>query len=95
MQSQKNNGYKFRSYKVDNRVFWPVTFHFQAERLRKEEADAHRKAEDEAKKKIALSNMGTGYSSILQRVNFQLFCFAARYEFVATQKCNYDFGYML
>lgn len=42
---------------------------FQAERLRKEEADAHRKAEDEAKKKIALSNMGSGYSSILQRVS--------------------------
>lgn len=44
------------------------SFHLQAERLRKEEADAHRKAEDEAKKKIALSNMGSGYSSILQRV---------------------------
>lgn len=44
-------------------------FNFQAERLRKEEADAHRKAEDEAKKKIALSNMGSGYSSILQRVS--------------------------
>lgn len=42
---------------------------FQAERQRKEEADAHRKAEDEAKKKIALSNMGSGYSSILQRVS--------------------------
>lgn len=44
-------------------------YYFQAERLRKEEADAHRKAEDEAKKKIALSNMGSGYSSILQRVS--------------------------
>lgn len=44
-------------------------FYFQAERQRKEEADAHRKAEDEAKKKIALSNMGSGYSSILQRVS--------------------------
>lgn len=42
-------------------------FPFQAERLRKEEADAHRKAEDEAKKKSALTNMGSGYSS-LQRV---------------------------
>lgn len=36
--------------------------------MRKEEADAHRKAEDEAKKKIALSSMGSGYSSVLQRV---------------------------
>lgn len=92
MQSQKYHGYKFSSYKVDNGLFLPVTFHFQAERLRKEEADAHRKAEDEAKKKIALSNMGSGYSSILQRVNFPLFCFAAVCEFVATQKCNYDVG---
>lgn len=40
----------------------------QAERQRKEDADAHRKAEDEAKKKIALSNMGSSYSS-LQRVS--------------------------
>uniref|UniRef100_A0A672YCW6 Troponin T3, fast skeletal type n=1 Tax=Sphaeramia orbicularis TaxID=375764 RepID=A0A672YCW6_9TELE len=31
-------------------------------------ADAQRKADDEAKKKIALSNMGSGYSSHLQRV---------------------------
>lgn len=40
----------------------------QAERQRKEEADAMRKAEDEAKKKSALSNMGSGYSSHLQKV---------------------------
>lgn len=49
--------------------FFGFFFYFQAERQRKEEADAHRKAEDEAKKKIALSNMGSGYSSILQRVS--------------------------
>lgn len=41
----------------------------QAERQKREDADAHRKAEDEAKKKIALSNMGSGYSGILQRVS--------------------------
>lgn len=40
----------------------------QAERIRKEEADAMRKAEDEVKKKIALTNMGSGFSSHLQRV---------------------------
>lgn len=51
-------------------LLWLCSGYFQAERLRKEEADAHRKAEDEAKKKIALSNMGSGYSSILQRVIF-------------------------
>lgn len=50
----------------------------QAERLRKEEADAHRKAEDEAKKKIALSTMGSGYSGILQRVVFD-FCFTLQH----------------
>nr|XP_020495811.1 troponin T, fast skeletal muscle isoforms-like isoform X7 [Labrus bergylta] len=40
----------------------------EAERLRKEEADAHRRSEDEAKKKMTLSNMGSGYSSSLQRI---------------------------
>ena len=49
-----------------------IDVQLQAERLRKEEADAHRKAEDEAKKKIALSNMGSGYSGILQRVILHL-----------------------
>lgn len=43
--------------------------------MRKEEADAHRKAEDEAKKKIALSSMGSGYSSVLQRVLVEAFFF--------------------
>lgn len=43
--------------------------------MRKEEADAHRKAEDEAKKKIALSSMGSGYSSVLQRVSEKAFFF--------------------
>lgn len=46
----------------------PSHFLLKAERLRKEEADANRKAEDEAKKKNALSSMGSGYSSVLQRV---------------------------
>lgn len=41
--------------------------------MRKEEADAHRKAEDEAKKKNALSSMGSGYSSVLQRVSQKAF----------------------
>lgn len=36
--------------------------------MRKEEADAQRKADDDAKKKIALTNMGSGLSSHLQRV---------------------------
>lgn len=36
--------------------------------MRKEEADALRKAEDDVKKKIALTNMGSGFSSNLQRV---------------------------
>lgn len=40
----------------------------QAERMRKEEADILRRADDEAKKKIALTNMGSGFSSHLQRV---------------------------
>lgn len=71
-----------------------IYLNFQAERLRKEEADANRKAEDEAKKKMTLSNMGSGYSSILQRVNFKWLCFASWYEFVTAQKCNYDFDYM-
>ena len=39
----------------------------QAERQRKEDADAHRKMEDDAKKKSALTNMGSGYSG-LQKV---------------------------
>lgn len=45
--------------------------------MRKEEADAQRKADDEAKKKIALTNMGSGFSSHLQRVRWislPLFC---------------------
>lgn len=71
-----------------------IYLNFQAERLRKEEADAHRKAEDEAKKKIALSNMGSGYSGILQRVNFKWLCFASWYEFVTAQTCNYEFDYV-
>ncbi|XP_024118837.1 troponin T, fast skeletal muscle isoforms isoform X4 [Oryzias melastigma] len=41
----------------------------EAERIRKEEADAMRKAEDEVKKKIALTNMGSGFSSHLQRID--------------------------
>ncbi|XP_077450269.1 troponin T type 3b (skeletal, fast) isoform X2 [Stigmatopora argus] len=41
----------------------------EAERIRKEEADLNRKAEDEAKKKNALSSMGSGFSSHLQRVD--------------------------
>lgn len=41
---------------------------YQLERMRKEEADAQRKADDDAKKKIALTNMGSGFSSHLQRV---------------------------
>uniref|UniRef100_A0A3P9HLZ4 Troponin T type 3b (skeletal, fast) n=1 Tax=Oryzias latipes TaxID=8090 RepID=A0A3P9HLZ4_ORYLA len=40
----------------------------EAERMRKEEADALRKAEDDVKKKIALTNMGSGFSSNLQRI---------------------------
>lgn len=53
----------------------------QAERQRKEEADAHRKAEDEAKKKIALSSMGSGYSSHLQKVLFFFFSFFNFFSF--------------
>ncbi|XP_061590691.1 troponin T, fast skeletal muscle-like, partial [Cololabis saira] len=41
----------------------------EAERIRKEEASAQRQADDEAKKKIALTNMGTGFSSHLQRID--------------------------
>ncbi|XP_028331303.1 troponin T, fast skeletal muscle-like isoform X4 [Gouania willdenowi] len=41
----------------------------EAERLRKEELDAQRKADDEAKKKNALSSMGSGFSSHLQRID--------------------------
>lgn len=40
----------------------------QEERRIREEADAKKKAEDEAKKKSALSSMGSSYSSHLQRV---------------------------
>lgn len=58
--------------------------------MRKEEADAHRKAEDEAKKKIALSNMGSGYSSILQRVSVFLGAFFL--FFVWTQNFKYYFN---
>lgn len=53
----------------------PSHFLLKAERLRKEEADANRKAEDEAKKKNALSSMGSGYSSVLQRVPKEALCF--------------------
>uniref|UniRef100_A0A3B3VY94 Troponin T3, fast skeletal type n=1 Tax=Poecilia latipinna TaxID=48699 RepID=A0A3B3VY94_9TELE len=35
-------------------------------KMRKEEADAQRKADDDAKKKIALTNMGSGFSSHLK-----------------------------
>lgn len=51
--------------------------------MRKEEADAQRKADDDAKKKIALTNMGSGLSSHLQRVpcvslvKFQIFATAS------------------
>lgn len=41
----------------------------QEERRIREEADAKKKAEDEAKKKSALSSMGSNYSSHLQRVS--------------------------
>lgn len=41
----------------------------QEERRIREEADAKKKAEDEAKKKSALSSMGSSYSSHLQRVS--------------------------
>lgn len=74
-------------------IYLFIHLNVQAERLRKEEADAHRKAEDEAKKKIALSNMGSGYSGILQRVNFKWLCFASWYEFVIAPKCNYEFDH--
>lgn len=75
----------------------------QAERQRKEDADAHRKAEDDAKKKIALSSMGSGYSGILQRVLFCCFFYPFKLfpillmfartsftccVFVTTQTCN-------
>uniref|UniRef100_A0A3B4AA87 Troponin T3, fast skeletal type n=1 Tax=Periophthalmus magnuspinnatus TaxID=409849 RepID=A0A3B4AA87_9GOBI len=40
----------------------------EAERMRKEELDLQKRHDDEAKKKIALTNMGSGYSSHLQRV---------------------------
>ncbi|KAJ0056825.1 hypothetical protein NL108_018293, partial [Boleophthalmus pectinirostris] len=40
----------------------------EAERMRKEEMDLQKRHDDEAKKKIALTNMGSGYSSHLQRV---------------------------
>ena len=43
----------------------------QAERIRKEDAEAQRKAEDDAKKKSALTNMGSGYSGHLQKVTDQ------------------------
>lgn len=45
-----------------------TSFHLQAERMRKEEADILRRADDDAKKKIALTNMGSGFTSHLQRV---------------------------
>lgn len=63
------------------------SFLLQAERQRKEDADAHRKAEDEAKKKIALSSMGSGYSSILQRVVWFVssFKFGSGWKFVMAQ----------
>lgn len=41
----------------------------QEERRVREEADAKKKADEEAKKKSALSSMGSNYSSHLQRVS--------------------------
>ncbi|XP_034049121.1 troponin T, fast skeletal muscle isoforms-like [Thalassophryne amazonica] len=42
----------------------------EAERLRKEEAEAQRKADDDHKKKIALSSMGSGgFTSQMQRLD--------------------------
>ncbi|XP_017282249.1 troponin T, fast skeletal muscle isoforms isoform X5 [Kryptolebias marmoratus] len=41
----------------------------EAERMRKEEADLLRRHDDEAKKKIALTNMGSGFTSHLQRID--------------------------
>lgn len=46
-----------------------IWLHEQEERRIREEADAKKKAEDEAKKKSALSSMGSNYSSHLQRVS--------------------------
>ncbi|KAK7170292.1 hypothetical protein R3I94_000504 [Phoxinus phoxinus] len=41
----------------------------EEERVRKEEADAKKRADDDAKKKSALSNMGSQYSSYLQKAD--------------------------
>lgn len=41
----------------------------QEERRIREEADAKKKADEDAKKKSALSSMGSNYSSHLQRVS--------------------------
>lgn len=41
---------------------------YQEERLRKEEADVKKKAEEDAKKKSVLTSMGSNYSSYLQKV---------------------------
>ncbi|KAF7212574.1 transcript variant X2 [Nothobranchius furzeri] len=41
----------------------------EAERMRKEEAETQRKYDDDAKKKIALTNMGSGFTSHLQRID--------------------------
>uniref|UniRef100_A0A8C6TLP7 Troponin T3, fast skeletal type n=1 Tax=Neogobius melanostomus TaxID=47308 RepID=A0A8C6TLP7_9GOBI len=40
----------------------------EAERIRKEELDHQKRHDDDAKKKIALTNMGSGFASHLQRV---------------------------
>lgn len=40
----------------------------QEERLRREEADAKKKADEDAKKKSALTSMGSQFSSYLQKV---------------------------
>ena len=67
---------------------------WQAERQRKEDADAQRKAEDDAKKKTALSNMGSGYSSHLQRVSVVYFfssfcCCNLKFNFIQTlRRCG-------
>lgn len=47
----------------------------QEERLRREEAEAKKKADEDAKKKSALSSMGSQFSSYLQKVMLSCFFF--------------------
>lgn len=49
-------------------VLWSL---IQEERLKREEADAKKKADEDAKKKSALSSMGSNYSSHLQKVTLR------------------------